>query len=165
MTENPFLTDEEKNTWLKLYNKPNIKMINRVDFQEQLAEIMSNTYCGIFPSKSEGWNLEALEMMACGKHVIITDYSAHTQFCNDKNSMLVDIKEEEPAYDGKWFTNGDGTWASLDGDPYDQMVEHMRSIYEQWKTDRSCNTEGIVTSKELTWARSAKKISEIILGE
>ena len=64
---------------------------------------MAQTDCGIFPSRAEGWNLELLEMLACIKSVITTHYSAHTEFCDDVNSDLVEIKETELAYDGKWF--------------------------------------------------------------
>ena len=66
----------------------------------------------MFPSLAEGWNLEALEMMACGKQVIITDFSAHTEFCTKENADLVSISDTEPAFDGKWFF-GQGNWAKI----------------------------------------------------
>jgi len=162
MTQNPFLNDQETNSWRKLYGRPNVKMIDRVQYQHQLAEIMAQTYCGVFPARAEGWNLEALEMMACGKQVVITNYSAHTQFCNNDNSKLINIVEEEPAYDGKWFVGDNGVWASLEGDAYDELVEHLRQVYEEWKTDRKINQAGIDTSKELSWEKCANKINEIL---
>jgi len=162
MTQNPFLNEQETNDWKKLYNHPQIKMIDRVEYQHQLAEIMSQTYCGVFPARAEGWNLEALEMMACGKQVIITNYSAHTQFCNNENSKLINIIEEEPAYDGKWFVGDNGVWASLEGDSYDELVDRLRQVYEEWKTDRKINQAGIDTSKELSWENCAKQINEVL---
>lgn len=162
MTQNPFLSPEETSSWQKLYKHPKIKMIDRVQYQHELANIMKQTYCGVFPARAEGWNLEALEMMACGKHVIITNYSAHTQFCNNDNSKLINIAEEEPAYDGKWFVGDNGVWASLEGDAYDELVESLRQVYEQWKTDRKINQAGINTSKELTWENCAKQINEVL---
>jgi glycosyltransferase involved in cell wall biosynthesis len=162
MTQNPFLSPEETKSWKKLYSDPKIKLIDRVQFQHQLAEIMAQTYCGVFPARAEGWNLEALEMMACGKQVIITNYSAHTQFCNNDNSKLINIVEEEPVYDGKWFVGDNGVWASLDGDAYDELVDRLRQVYEEWKTDRKINQAGIDTSKELTWENCAKQINEVL---
>ena len=64
---------------------------------------MSQTDCGVFPARAEGWNLELLEMMSCGKNVIATNYSSHTEFCNSENCMLVETTELEDAHDGKWF--------------------------------------------------------------
>ena len=162
MTHNPFLNEQEKVYWESLYEDSRIKNIQRVQYQHQLSEIMKQTYCGVFPAKSEGWNLEALEMMACGKQVIITDYSAHTQFCNVQNSKLIDITEEEPAYDAKWFTGDNGTWASLEGSSYEQLVQHLRDVYEQWKTKPEINQSGIETSKNLSWQKTAEKLLEII---
>ena len=69
---------------------------------------MSKVDVGIFPSRAEGWNLEILELMSCGKHIITTNYSAHTEFCNKENALLVDIDELETAYDGKWFLGSCG---------------------------------------------------------
>lgn len=162
MTENPFLSPEEKAYWEKLYNHPNIKLINRVQYQHELADIMKQTYCGVFPARAEGWNLEALEMMATGKQLIITDYSAHTEFCTNDNSRLINITEEEPAYDGKWFVGDNGVWASLEGDAYDQLVNHMREVYHGWRTQRLVNEQGIQTSKELSWETCATKINEVL---
>ena len=56
---------------------------------------MAKTDCGVFPARAEGWNLELLEMMSCNKPVIATNYSAHTEFCDDKNCMLIDIEDME----------------------------------------------------------------------
>lgn len=162
MTENPFLKPEETNAWKKLYNAPNVKMIGRVQFQHELASIINNVYCGVFPARSEGWNLEALELMACGKHLIITNYSAHTEFCNNDNSKLINISQEEQMYDGKWFVGDNGTWASLDGDAYDQLVNHLREVYSEWKTSRSINKFGIQTSEKLSWKNCVSQVSNIL---
>lgn len=165
MTENPFLQPQEKATWESMYAESRVKLIPRVQYQEQLAEIISKTFCGVFPARAEGWNLELLEMMSMGKHVITTNYSAHTQFCNNENSNLIEIAEEETAYDGKWFLGDVGTWASLEGSAYDQLVEHLRSVYAMWKASPdSINEEGIETSKNLSWDNTNNKIASIIFG-
>ena len=124
---------------------------------------MRSIDCGIFPSRAEGWNLEILELMSAGKHIITTNYSAHTEFCNEKNSMLVTPSGLETAIDGVFF-NGFGEWASLEG-LEQEFVEHMRSIYAQWKKNskqRLVNEEGIKTANEFSWEATAKKIEEIL---
>lgn len=165
MTQNPFLTEDETREWEWLYQSDTIKLIPRVQYQEQLAEIMSQVYCGVFPARAEGWNLELLELMSMGKQVITTSYSAHTEFCTPDNSLLIDITEEEPMYDGKWFVGEEnGTWASLEGKPFNQLVDHLRSVYEVWKTQpHKENDVGILTAERLTWEKMARSIHDIIL--
>ena len=83
--------------------------------------------CGLWciSITAEGWNLELLEMLACGKQVITTNYSAHTEFCNKENAF-VDIEKNETAYDGKWFNGKVGEWACIDKNEKEQFIEHMR---------------------------------------
>ena len=158
MCQNPFNTEEEENRWISLYkNSPlgeKITIINRVESQEEVYNIMANADCGVFPSRAEGWNLELLEMMACGKPVITTDYSAHTEFCTKENSFLVTIDKTYPAADGKWFDGKTGEWAFIGTNQIEQISEHMRFIHEN-KPD---NPSGLETAKEYSWKNSAKKI-------
>jgi len=112
MCSNPFNTQEENNKWLNLYNHPNIRIIPRAETQQEVYNIMSQVDCGVFPSRGEGWNLELLEMMAVGRPVIATDYSAHTEFADKYNAILIPSHGVEPAFDGKWFF-GQGNWATI----------------------------------------------------
>lgn len=164
MTQNPFLNDDEKNYWHSLMRADlRIRHVPRVTYQEELNKIMNKAFCGVFPSKAEGWNLELLEMMACGKHVIATNYSAHTEFCNSNNSFLIDIVEEENAFDGKWFKGDCGTWASLEGSAYDQLVEHMRQVYRMWQSNKGIvNSGGVETAQKFSWKNTVKIIEENI---
>jgi len=140
-----------------------VRLINRVQTQAELASIMNSTDCGIFPSRAEGWNLEILELMATGKHVITTNYSAHTEFCDEKNSMLVTPQNKEAAFDGQFF-NGFGEWASLQG-VEQEFVTHMKNIYREWKEggkQRIVNEEGIKAAEKFSWEATAKKIESIL---
>jgi glycosyltransferase involved in cell wall biosynthesis len=115
---------------------------------------MSYADCGIFPSRAEGWNNEAIEMMAMDKPIIITNYSAHTQFCNKDNAYLVDIDTTVPANDGIWF-NGSGNWASIEEKQIDQFIEHMRYVYKNNIRD---NSYGLKTANNLSWHNTANII-------
>jgi hypothetical protein len=96
-----------------------------------------------------------------GKHVITTDYSAHTEYCDASNSMLVKPLKEEPAHDGIWF-DGSAEWASLEG-VEEQFIDHMRSIYKKWKTgEYERNEEGIDTAFRYRWEVCAKRIKELL---
>ena len=166
MPSNPFLPDKNKYEWERYYKSDSrVKILDRVATHAEVANIMSSTNCGIFPSRAEGWNLEILEMMSMGKSIITTNYSAHTQFCNHQNSRLINIERFEKAEDGLFFDGSSGEWASLEGAPFEQGVTHLKEFYRQWQSNHAIiNEEGIQTAKKLSWTNTANQIEETIYG-
>lgn len=169
MNHNLFMKPEDKennSTWQKLYAESQlgdkIKFIPRVNTLNEVADIMSRSDCGIFPSRAEGWNLELLEMMACGKMVIATNYSGHTEFCNSDNALLVDTKLTEPAFHAPWF-HGQGNWALFGSDQHEKFIEHMQTVYvKKQRGDVMINRNGIETAKQFSWTHSAQKLMEAL---
>jgi len=158
MTANLFNTPAEDNAWTSKYNNPKVKIFPRVRTQQEVYNIMSQTDCGVFPSRAEGWNLEALEMMACGKQVIITDCTAHTEYCSRQNAHLIGITDFEPAFDGKWF-HGQGQWAKLGEPQIQQFADYMRFIHERkQKGEDLTNDEGLDTAATYTWDNASRKL-------
>lgn len=161
---NPFTNNTE---WEKMYMLSEMAsrihiFQQRIPTQEGVAELMNSVDCGIFVSRAEGWNLELLEMMSCGKNVIATNATAHTEFANEYNAKLVDVGLPEDAFDGLFF-NGEGQWPSLDERSIDQIVSHMRQIHEQKQSGTlQPNLSGIETAKRFSWENSAKQIIESI---
>lgn len=166
MPSNPFLKTNEVEEWEKLYLQSKlgdkINIISRQNNQHEVYNIMSQIDCGVFPSRAEGWNLELLELMACGKNVIATNYSAHTEFCNSNNCYMIDVNDLEVAYDGKWF-HGQGDWAKIDEDAKNQAVEHMRAIHRK-KQEQSLNINqaGLLTAEQYSWNNTARKIIQYV---
>lgn len=160
VNHNPFLQEAQIAQWRDLYTNSKlgskIKHFDRFNTHNELAECISQADCGIFPARAEGWNNEIPEVMAMNKPIITTNYSAHTAYCNDKNSYLIDIDELEPAVDGIWF-DGLGKWAKLGYKQIEQMIEHMRYVY---KNDIRDNINGRDTAKALTWANTAKILND-----
>ncbi len=165
LCHNIFLEDGGK-YWIdlckksKLYNK--IKILPRQNTQKDVYNIMQKTDVGIFPSKAEGWNLELLEMMSIGKHVIATNYSAHTEYCTAENSNLVRVDTLEKAIDGKWF-HGDGNWAYIGESQKDEIINHMRTLHRK-KQDGvlGINSSGIETGRKYSWKNSAERIIKLL---
>jgi glycosyltransferase involved in cell wall biosynthesis len=159
---NPFLSEEEKTAWHNKYCQSKlgskIRILPRFNTQEEVYSVMQKVHCGIFPSKAEGWNLELLELMACGKPVITTNYSAHTEFCNRDNALLVDIKETELAYDNKWFF-GQGNWAKISKEQIDQFSDYMKQVHNaNMSGSLTVNTAGIETAQKFSWNNTAEII-------
>jgi glycosyltransferase involved in cell wall biosynthesis len=167
MCDNPFLTQDEIQEWKNYYTQTplgnKIKFINQVNTDQELANIINQADCGISLSRAEGFDLPLLQMMACGKHVITTNYSAHTEFCNNDNSFLIDIPETEEAYDGKWFggqSDNRGNWAKLANKQIDQCVDYMKNVYYNY--NNQTNTSGINTAQNMTWGTCGKKIIDLM---
>ena len=155
MCSNPFNSPEEENKWRQTYDHPQVKLIPRVETQQEVYNIMSQVDCGVFPSRGEGWNLELLEMMAAGKHVVATEYSAHTEFCTEENSYLLPISDVEPAFDGKWFF-GQGNWAKIDDTEVEMLAKLMQRFIKLSKG--KVNLVGIETAKKFSWQNTAREI-------
>ena len=157
MNHNPFITKKQTKEWEWLYKSSGmghrINILPRVNSHAEVAAIMSQANCGVFPARAEGWNLELLEMMSMGKPVIATNYSAHTQFCNLHNTLPVNVDSTESAYDGVFFDGSkNGEWATLDEPQIDAIVEHMRFVHK----NRPSNRAGINTATSFSWFNTAK---------
>lgn len=155
---NPFLTEKEHRYWVnmvkyhRLYDK--IKIFSRVKTQYDLANIISQVDCGVFVSRAEGWNNEILEVMGMDKPCIVTNYSAHTEYCDKNNSFLVDVENLEPAFDNKWFF-GQGKWAKLGIAEKDCIIHYMKYVYNN---NIRSNQAGLETAKNYSWNNTAEII-------
>lgn len=163
---NRFLTDSERRYWENLYSGSDsrVKILPRQPSQSLVYKIMSQIHCAVFPARAEGWNLEALESLAIGKHLIITDCTAHSEYASDKNSRLIKMSSGfEKAEDGKFF-NGSSYWRKFGSDEHEQLVEHMRSVHrERMSGNLSVNTAGIETVKNFTWGKCSKILYDNLL--
>jgi len=169
MCDNPFLPEDKKNSWESLYKtsglSDKIRLIPRQQHHQDVARLMNMVDCGVFPARAEGWNLELLEMMACGKHVIATNYSAHTEFCSPVNSRLVNTHNLETAFDGVFFDGKKGFWAELAEEQKDVIIEYMRDIHSLKQSGQlGINQNGIDTANKFTWKNTVDKLLETVNG-
>lgn len=154
---NGYSNEQEILKWKNMYSKDSrVKVFTGFDSHKDVASLIANSNCGIFPSRAEGWNLELLEMMSMNKPVITTNYSSHTEFCNNENSYLVNIKDKEKAYDGKAF-NGQGHWAKIGSVEVDNFVDHMRTLYNNRVV---VNPAGVTTSEKYSWTNTANHLTK-----
>lgn len=157
---NPFINQEQEKQWINLYKNSKlgdkIRILPRLTSQRDLAIIMSLSDIGVFPARAEGWNLDALELMSCGKTVISTDYAAHKDFMLPEN--LVEITSKELAYDGIWF-HGQGSWANIGQSQTDMFIDLMRYHY---KKERNICVASVERAKKFSWQNSASKIVNYI---
>lgn len=167
MPTNLFLTKEEANSWINKYKQcklsDKVQIIPRVRTQRMVYNIMSQIDCGVFPARAEGWNLEALECLACGKHLIITDCTGHTEFANEENSRLIKMESGfEKAIDNKFF-NGHSIWRSFGRNEFDQLVNHLREVHKSNKEGSlKSNVVGANSVKQFSWRNSGQTLFNTI---
>lgn len=158
VTNNPFLNSEEEKEWTKLVDasplREKIKVFPRLPNHQAVAQVLGYASCGVYISRGEGWNMELLETMAMNKPVIASNYSAHTEYCTDQNSFLVDMPETELAVDNKWFF-GNSEWGKIGQHQIDQTIEHMRYCYHNNIRE---NIAGLNTAKALSWKNSSHQL-------
>lgn len=161
MCENPFL-GEKNNDWINYYKGSSIankiRFIPRQKYHRDVYNIMRQVDVGVFPVRAEGWNLELLELLSCGKHVITTNYSGHTEFTNRNNSYIVETDKLVSAQDGIWF-HGQGEWAELDKMQEDQIIDHMKQTHRlKQSSELELNLAGIETAIKFSWENTAREI-------
>lgn len=168
---NPFIK-EHNLEWRDYYKNSNCgdKIVifdDRLEKQEDIAQLMRSVDCGIFLSRAEAWNFELLEMMACGKPVIATNYSGHTAYVNSENSYLVDIDSFEEAYDGVFFKSHNGVWASFGPSQFKKIVAFLRQVHEikQGRREGTLeNSAGLATARAFSWDNCCAILEKELFG-
>lgn len=167
MAYNSFLSDYEHQKWESFYKKElkgfDIEIIiNRVKSHSQVADIIQSSDIGLFPNLAEGWNMGLHEMLSMGKSCVVSNYSAHTEYCNNENSILIgnsDNIETEEAFDGQWFF-GQGNWLKFTDTLINEFSTKLTNLI---KNKSLIKQEIIVNSvKHLTWENSAKNIIKLL---
>lgn len=165
---NPFLKPEQAKVWENLYANTHMgdkisASVNRGGPHAVVADLLNQVDCAVFPSKAEGWNLELLEAMSCGKHCIATFYSGHTEFINPNNCHLIDINEKELAFDTYGWFKGQGEWAKIGEPQIEQLIQYMRKIHELKQNNKlPTNHVGIETAQQFSWQNTVSKLLEAI---
>jgi glycosyltransferase involved in cell wall biosynthesis len=134
----------------------------RLRSRAEVANLMRQAHCGVFPARAEGWNLELSEMLALGRHCIATNYGGHTEFVTPESTRLVEVSGTEVAYDGVYFF-GQGDWARIGPSQVEQIIQHMRDIHSaNVRGDLQVNSTGVERMREFSWENSARVLVEAV---
>jgi glycosyltransferase involved in cell wall biosynthesis len=156
---NPFYTTAENKSWEDYYKyklSPYCKLnfIERLKTQEDVRDLILANHISFLPSHSEGWGLEALETLACGRHLVTTKYAGATEYFGKYNFDI----ELELAIDGKWFF-GQGNWLKFTDKVKDDLVDQLLFSFENCYEE---NKDGLKIAEKFTWKESARKLCKII---
>ncbi len=161
------LPDEIKK-WKKMYmDSPLSSKITIIDWlpnEKMVADYLRKSDCFISLSKAEGFGLGGLEAQSCALPCIMSRYGGHLTYCDDQNSMLVDMGEMELGIDNVFFDGrSGGRWRGLNETSREQTIEYMRSIHKRKQSGENLfNQAGIETACKFSWESAAKKLVEIL---
>jgi glycosyltransferase involved in cell wall biosynthesis len=114
-----------------LTKTPRILLITDMMSQEQLPRFYASLDAYVLPSRGEGWGLTYSEAMASGLPTIAVNWSGHTQFMNDDNSVLCknyrmrSIQRHEVGPQEQYVGH---EWADVD---VDELGSNMRTLMEK----------------------------------
>ncbi len=107
-------------------------------------------------SGAEGWNMPAFNSTCLGKWSIVLNETAHKDWANNKNSILVESNGKEPAYDNKFFQEGSpfnqGNIYTWDSDNVAECMDLAVSKKGQ------INTEGEKLKEQFSYSRSVDRL-------
>lgn len=83
-------------------NYPNITLIESHEISD-LVSLYGRSDCYVSPLYSNGFALTVLESMACARPAIVTRYGGLLDYCDDVNSLLVDVDEMIAAKERQYY--------------------------------------------------------------
>jgi GT2 family glycosyltransferase/glycosyltransferase involved in cell wall biosynthesis len=129
-----------------------------------LGGIYTQADCFVLPTSGEGWGLPPLEALACGIPVIVTGWSAPTEWgMNEQGAPLPGMHFINYEYVGcrsDMVMYRDSSWAMPD---YDHLRKLMREAYENRNEWKAAALEGSrIVREKYTWTALGERIQERI---
>jgi len=127
-----------------------------------MGRIYTSADCYVQPTRGEGWNLPLIEAMASGLPSIITNWSAHTEFANEKNAYLLNKFKLEPAIHpdqiAQFFLQY-GKWAVPDKE---ELKKQMRYVFDNQEEAKKLGEKAAKDMQKWTWDEAAKKAKKCL---
>ena len=107
-------------------------------------------------SGGEGWNLPAFNATCLGKWSIVLNGTAHKEWANNDNSILIESNGQQSVEDGVFFKNNDpfnqGTFLTFDENELISAMEKAESKAGQ------INTCGTLLGQTFTYKNALQEI-------
>jgi glycosyltransferase involved in cell wall biosynthesis len=116
-----------------------------------LRSLYQSTDLGVFPNRCEGGtNLVLMEYMACGKPVVVSNATGHTDIVSEENALLLNEHKEMEIQD-----NGGSIIARWADPSLDELVGQIEYAYHHRDQLRAIGGRAGNDLKHFTWEASA----------
>jgi len=125
---------------------------------ELQRKLYHNTDIGVFPNRCEGGtNLVLMEYMACGKPVIASFTSGHTDVVNNRNALLLKNLQN-------WVLVGPDRkpFARWQEPSLDELIGAIEYAYHHRESIRQYGKIAGEEMKKFTWRRSAERLLSLL---
>lgn len=107
-------------------------------------------------SGGEGWNLPSFNATCLGKWSIVLNATAHKEWANEENCILINPDGEQPSEDGVFFKNGSefnqGSFFTFNEDELISAMEKSETLVGQF------NMCGSILGQNFTYKRTLEQI-------
>jgi glycosyltransferase involved in cell wall biosynthesis len=125
-----------------------------------MPPILREMDVAVFPNRSEGGtNLVAMECMACGVPTILSRNTGHLDLIEDGNCYALD--RQAPVGGQGAGVGGTPGWGDSD---VDEIVDALERAHADRSDARRRGLAGAATLSRFTWAATAARMKEIVLG-
>lgn len=162
---NPFLQEdkfkESIQKSLKGKKYKNINFLPRLKTNSEVNEFINSIDIDLSGlSGAEGWNLPSFNASCLGKWSIVLNSTAHKDWANKDNSILVEPEGKEPCYDEVFFKEGNafnqGSINTFSDDSF------SKSIDLALEKNGKYNKEGTLLKEKFSYNKTVQKIIKII---
>lgn len=161
---NPFFKEGDMNNLIaqtlegKSYG--NINFLPRLKTNSEVNEFMNSIDIDLSGlSGAEGWNLPAFNTTALGKWSIVMNHTAHKDWANSKNSILIKPDNLEPVYDNIFFKPNQpfnqGNFNTISDETMIKCFEKSEKFIGKK------NTEGLKLQSKFTYKKTLNKLLKI----
>ena len=154
------ITENQNNIsllWLNASNQDDRIITLDVVDNKKLRNLYAATDLGVFPNRCEGGtNLVLMEYMACGKPVVATYATGHTDVLSDNHALL--LKENKPFH----LMHRNRLWADWVEPSLDELVAEIEYAYFHRDEIIRIGKNAGEFMKEFTWEKSAETLLNVI---
>lgn len=164
LVQNPFF---DKDLMESLINKSlngkkyfNITFLPRLNNNLEVFDLYNSCDIDLSGlSSAEGWNLPSFNSTCLGKWSLVLNHTAHKDWADQENSILIDVSKKREAYDETFFRKGEivnqGDFFELERDTLEFYLDYSLKFYKK------TNQNGLLLQDKFSYEKMLSKIFQI----
>ena len=138
---------------------PNIEVICGQVSESELAKLLRQADCFVYPSRGEGFGITPLEAMATGMPAIVPNAHGISEYFNPKYMWEVKVKETCPALYNRFKGEDVGNMVVCD---IDDLRKKMRYAFNHQKEAVELGRKAAKYVQQYSYRKTALRLKEII---